>query len=334
MTDNDDFMTNGNGSDTITVAAAADAGAGSQQQAAKISPRRTRKKGNKISQLINIKKEPNTEEEKEEYIHLQKLYFRKQTWTGESAELPASNMRLRQMVRPARIEAHPYVKKKLKFLKEQNLHGERYRLLKLLNKFETYPWKFGHLIPNDLIPKRSSGSSGDVQEIIQIDDDNNAGSVNEVIEINDKGDTDADIISSQLEVIKNKEIGDDMAERNNKDKAKDDNNKAKSIITEPISRKRANPERPTDGNNHENETPQQQQQTTANKRQRLSKQLKLNENSSLSSVVGSSRSDSGRSDSGGSAIKITSRENEFSHQTWWMVDLSNQLVISNRQGAT
>ena len=95
MIDNDDFMTNGNGSDTTTVAVAGDAGAESQQQAAKISPRRTRKKGNTISQIINIKKEPNTEEEKDEYIHLQKLYFPKQTWTGESAELPASNMRLR-----------------------------------------------------------------------------------------------------------------------------------------------------------------------------------------------------------------------------------------------
>jgi hypothetical protein len=39
-------------------------------------------------------------------------------------------------------------------------------------------------------------------------------------------------------------------------------------------------------------------------------------------------------DVGTAVVAISPRKNEFSENTWWMVDLNNQFVISSRQGAT
>ena len=39
-------------------------------------------------------------------------------------------------------------------------------------------------------------------------------------------------------------------------------------------------------------------------------------------------------DVGSAVVAISPRKSEFSKSTWWMVDLNNQSIISNRQGAT
>ena len=144
-------------------------------------------------------------EEKDDYEVLQRLYLEKQTRTGSGAELPG-DMRLRRMVRPARIELHPDLKRKIEDLNRRKLHGERYRLLKLLRNYETYPLKFGGAIPTDLTPGRSFNDNEDVQEVVQLDNNNDeVNMVTEVIDVDEEGSVVVDQLLVKKEEI-NKEV--------------------------------------------------------------------------------------------------------------------------------
>lgn len=73
------------------------------------------------------------------------------------------------------------------------MHGERYKLLKLLREYEIHPTKFGGSIPTDLAAPGSSAANGpmdigEIQAIIEIDHDstnNDDNRENEIIVIYD-----------------------------------------------------------------------------------------------------------------------------------------------------
>ena len=131
-------------------------------------------------------------EEKDDYDELQRIYLEKQTRTGRGAEL-SGDMRLRRIVRPARIEKRPDLKRKIEELKRRKFHGERYRLLELLRNCETHPFKFGGAVPTDLTPGRSFNDNKDVQEFVQLDNTNDENNmVTEAIDIDQEETADVD----------------------------------------------------------------------------------------------------------------------------------------------
>ena len=139
-----------------------------------------------------------TQDDKDDYADLQRLYLDQQTRTGIGAETP-EGMQLRRMVRKARIETRPDLRKKLQRLLRENLHGERYRLLKLLREFDTTPSKFGGVVPTYLTPGMSPSDCEGIQELVELEDHkkNNV----QVIEIPESAE---DTIASRTEIkIKN-----------------------------------------------------------------------------------------------------------------------------------
>ena len=129
----------------------------------------------------------------EDYAYLQRYYL--ETQIRPNKTLP-EGMTLRGERRRPRIALWPALKEKLEDLYRRCLHGERYRLLKLLRAYETYTPKFGDTIPKDLLTPGLSASCRDadgqiddeeIQEIIEIDHDSN-----EIIEIDDDESTNED----------------------------------------------------------------------------------------------------------------------------------------------